>query len=192
VSSGSPGWEVVSARPADPCVRELWDREQIRAALSRYCRGIDRCDPELLLSAYHPDALDDHGVFRGTPTEFAAWAVAGLTSVEQSTTHQLTDVMVEVAGDVARSESRFLGAHVEDGLDGSVTVREFHGRYLDVLTCRDGHWRIAERRTIYDWTECRTAQRVHAATDPRFTHGARGTDDPVHSGWELFLGGGAS
>jgi hypothetical protein len=179
-------WGLASARPEDPVVRELWDREQVRATLARYCRGIDRCDADLLISAYHADAHDDHGVFRGSPAAFVEWAIAGLTSVPQSTTHQLTDVMVEVAGDVARAESRFLGAHVADDASGALVVHEFHGRYLDVLTWRSGEWRIADRRTLYDWTESRTGRRVHAADDPRFAHGARGSADPAYSGWEQF------
>jgi hypothetical protein len=32
----------------------------------RYSRAIDRLDRELLLSVYHEDAVDDHGVFVGT------------------------------------------------------------------------------------------------------------------------------
>ena len=29
----------------------------------RYCRGVDRLDAELMFSAYHEDATDDHGVY---------------------------------------------------------------------------------------------------------------------------------
>ena len=34
---------------------------EIREALARYARGIDRQDVELAKSAYHPDATDEHG-----------------------------------------------------------------------------------------------------------------------------------
>jgi hypothetical protein len=37
----------------------------------RCCRGVDRMDRELLLSAYHSDAVDDHGMFVGGPEAFA-------------------------------------------------------------------------------------------------------------------------
>ena len=47
-------------------IAELWDREQIRQCLHRYARGVDRFDRELILSAFHPDALDEHGKFVGT------------------------------------------------------------------------------------------------------------------------------
>ena len=39
---------------------ELADREAIRDCLYRYARGMDRCDEEMLRSAYWEDALDDH------------------------------------------------------------------------------------------------------------------------------------
>ena len=54
---------------------ELWDREAIRDCLHRYARGVDRFDRELILSAFHPDALDEHGKFVGTPDEFVDWAL---------------------------------------------------------------------------------------------------------------------
>ncbi|WP_344767056.1 nuclear transport factor 2 family protein [Aeromicrobium panaciterrae] len=168
-------------------MRTLWDRQQINDALLRYCRGIDRCDEELILSAYHPDARDDHGVFVGTAAEFSAWAVAGLLRVVQSTTHELSNVMIEVNGDTARAESLFVGSHVQD-TDEGITVNQFHGRYLDVLTFRNDRWAIEERRTVYDWTESRSTQRTHPADDPRFAHGSRSRTDPVYVGWERWSG----
>ena len=45
---------------------ELADREAIRDCLHRYCRGVDRCDEDMLRSAYWEDAHDDHVVFAGT------------------------------------------------------------------------------------------------------------------------------
>jgi hypothetical protein len=38
-------------------------RKQIHDALMRYCRGIDQMDRDLILSAYHPGARDNHGTF---------------------------------------------------------------------------------------------------------------------------------
>lgn len=46
-------------------VREQRDRSEIWQVLMNYCRGVDRLDRELLLSCYHPDATDDHGIFMG-------------------------------------------------------------------------------------------------------------------------------
>ena len=38
----------------------LLDREAIRDVYTRYARGLDRGDAELIASAYHPDATEDH------------------------------------------------------------------------------------------------------------------------------------
>ena len=43
--------------------------EAIRQAALRYCRGVDRLDAELMRSAYHDDATDDHGVFVGSAAD---------------------------------------------------------------------------------------------------------------------------
>jgi hypothetical protein len=58
----------------------------------RYSRGIDRLDRDMLLSAYHPDAIDDHGMFVGrrTNSQTGSWpSTAGRThgpSTTSSTT----------------------------------------------------------------------------------------------------------
>ena len=57
-------------------VRELKDRQEIYDCLMRYCRGIDRLDRDMLLSAYHPDAVDDHGVYVGGVEGFATHVFA--------------------------------------------------------------------------------------------------------------------
>ena len=41
-------------------LRSVLDRQEIHDALVRYCRGIDRCDERLVLSAFHADAMDNH------------------------------------------------------------------------------------------------------------------------------------
>jgi hypothetical protein len=46
-----------------PAVLALIDRQEILACELRYCSGVDRFDREMLLSAYHPGAMDDHGAF---------------------------------------------------------------------------------------------------------------------------------
>jgi hypothetical protein len=58
-----------------PTAETLLDREAIREVMARYCRGIDRLDVELIKSAYHPDAFDDHGPFKGLRDDFVEWIV---------------------------------------------------------------------------------------------------------------------
>ena len=59
----------------DPLVQYLADRMAIHDCLVRYARAVDRLDRELLLSVYHADAIEDHGVFVGSPEGFADWVI---------------------------------------------------------------------------------------------------------------------
>ena len=73
-------------------VAELQDRRAIEDCLMTYSRAIDRLDRDLLLSVYHEDAVDDHGLFVGSPAAFPDWAIAlaasanGPALLEQSRT----------------------------------------------------------------------------------------------------------
>ena len=68
--------------------REMKDRQEIYDCIMRYCRGIDRLDREVLLSAYHPDAIDDHGsTYVGGVEGFADALVA--TMVADFALHRL-------------------------------------------------------------------------------------------------------
>ena len=56
-------------------VQLLMDKWEIEKVLARYCRAIDRTDMELLKSVYHPDGIDNHGVFTGNAMEFAEFII---------------------------------------------------------------------------------------------------------------------
>ena len=67
----------------DEALRALADRLEIHDVLMRYCRGIDRGDPELLRTVFHDHALPwpgGYAVFIGscTSTAAASRAVRGL------------------------------------------------------------------------------------------------------------------
>src|SRR4051794_1228570 len=86
-------------------VEELWDREAIRQCIHRYARGVDRFDRELILSAFHPDALDEHGKFVGNPKEFVDWALQQHSGAHLSHQHCLLNHNCEIDGDVAHTET---------------------------------------------------------------------------------------
>jgi hypothetical protein len=128
-------------------VRELKDRQEIYECLTRYCRGIDRLDRNMLLSAYHADAVDDHGAFVG-PVE--AWAdfVFDLHSTHQHRTqHLLTNHRCTLHGDVAEAETYYLFRSLNKAPPLHTSAS---GRYLDRLERRDGKWRIAVRICLVD------------------------------------------
>lgn len=129
---------------------ELADREAIRECLYRYCRGIDRLDAEMLYDVYWPEAIDDHTSFVGTGHEFVDYALPVLGAMDQ-TMHKLGNILIEIHGDSANTESYFQAFH---RLRGEGKTRQdliVGGRYVDRLEKRDDCWRIADRVVILDW-----------------------------------------
>jgi len=129
-------------------VRMLTDRQEITERLLAYTRGLDRCDRELLLSAYHPDAIDDHGVFVGSPSEYADWSFAYYHEHQFSNSHTLTNIQIELDGDVADVESHWFSAAMSEP-DRTLSI--LGGRYIDRFERRDGRWGIAARKCVVDW-----------------------------------------
>jgi len=126
------------------------DKLEITELVMKLARGIDRCDAELIRSVFWPDATDDHGLFSGSANAFAEWVIPVLKGMER-TSHQICNVLVEVRGGRAFSESYFIAYHriVKDGDERDMVAA---GRYLDRHEKRAGEWRIAHRQAVYDWT----------------------------------------
>ena len=144
-------------------LRVLLDKQEIHEVLMRYCRGIDRCDAELLHSVYHPDATDDHGLFKGKAYDFIPWALNALAR-DEGTSHYIANELIELDGDVAYCESYFFGIHRRQEKDGGGAVDlVFSGRYADRFERRAGAWR---------W--CRGCREVEAPGAKRQTPEARG------------------
>ena len=57
-------------------LREMLDRQEIHDCIVHYCLGVDRLDAEMLASAYHPDAIDDQGIYVGRLRRFADYFLA--------------------------------------------------------------------------------------------------------------------
>jgi hypothetical protein len=128
-------------------VRELKDRQEIYDCIMRYSRGIDRLDKEMLLSAYHPGAIDDHGTYCGPVEGFADHVFELHYGMQHFTQHHITNHRCEIDGDVAHTESyyffRCLNREAPFYCHSS-------GRYLDRFEKRDGRWAIAERICVVE------------------------------------------
>ena len=129
-------------------VEELRDRQAIQDLLATYSRGVDRLDRELLLSVYHPDAIDDHGVFIGTPEEFVDWAIAMHTAAHLSHQHCVLNHTCDLDGEVAHTETYFMFVAMNRA---GVPMATTGGRYIDRMEKRNGRWAIAARVCIRDW-----------------------------------------
>jgi len=147
----------------------------------RYCRGIDRCDAQLLESVYHADAIDDHGTFVGPASEFIPWVIKGLTEEYLQTTHQVSNILIEVDGDSSRAESYVNSMHLCER-DGTQYEWIFCGRYVDRFERRNGEWRIAHRVTVFDWESLRPVPEEKWLPVGAFpTTGKRSREDAVYA-----------
>lgn len=160
----------------DVQLRSLVAESAIRQALARYCRGVDRGDRAMLLSAYHPDATDDHGNFVGGPDDFATYIIEKFDATPRIGQHHVTNVYIELAGTTADVESYFIAFNAQPA-DGGGEHDLVTGRYLDRFEERDGEWRIAQRKVVLDVGRDALAgspwQRLAA-----FATGARRSADP--------------
>ena len=73
------------------------DRMAIQDIMYRWCRSVDRLDFELMRSLFHPDAIDDHGAFKGGVEELVAWIGERHRTITFSA-HRLGNMLIEFAG----------------------------------------------------------------------------------------------
>jgi hypothetical protein len=144
----------------------------------RLARGLDRRDPEILRSVFHDDATDDHGTFVGSAKDFVPW-VMGVLGTMIRTNHCISNTLVEVDGDAARSESYFQAFH-HIQREGHVELLTAVGRYLDTFERRDGVWKIKHRCAVYDWNHVEPAADTWDRNQPGRRFGQRGPADPSY------------
>ena len=168
-------------------LNEIAAHLEIRQALARYCRGVDRADAALIRSAFHPDATDVHGQFSGTGWELAERLASAERGQPGAGAHHVTNVYLEFDDpDHARCESYVLAFHPhrDDGKDGSLAI--FAGRYIDRFERRNGDWKISDRRVVNDWSREHVAgdewARLSSTAGP-YPVGTRSDDEPAY---ELF------
>jgi hypothetical protein len=157
-------------------------KQQIRDALSRYCRAMDRRDELLAAALWHEGGTADYGaIFQGSGREFAAWVTETHLNFDRHS-HQVTNVLTEVSssGTEAVSEAYVtvvLWSPVSD--DGAVTQVTSRGRYLDRWAYRDGRWGVVARQLVDDFTTAQqltAAEVLSAASNSRRDH-----DDPSYA-----------
>jgi hypothetical protein len=159
--------------------------EDVRQVLYRYCRGIDRIDLDLVRSCYHPDAVDDHGAFKGDVEAFVAW-IGRLLPRYGVTTHQLFQTLVErhpSRDDVVRTETYGVAEHQTPGGPAELNLT-IAFRYLDTFEDRGDGWKIADRLCTTEWVRANDPAGIFPV-DERFLRGSRGDrTDPVYRSWD--------
>src|SRR6266536_1210586 len=100
----------------EAAVQEFLDKEAIRDVIIRLCRGSDRNLQELAESCYHPEAVDDHGIYNGPALEFFT-ATAESRARTLAVHHHLGQMNIEIDGDTAVCETSCIATMVIPGED---------------------------------------------------------------------------
>jgi hypothetical protein len=124
-------------------------REEIRELLTRYCRGVDRMDAELIASTYHPDAIDEHGITRFSGETVGAGIVALMRSARFSM-HHITNQAIQVHDDDHGGCETYYVVWQTISDEGGEQLLHVLGRYVDRVERRGGEWRIAHRLVIVE------------------------------------------
>lgn len=156
-------------------IEELSDREEIRQVIYRYFRGLDRLDLDLLYGAFWPDGEFVGGPNPGTSLDFipAMFGENGrVRAMFEMTNHYMMNMIIDWHGDTAITETYAVAYHrlapsrkaLETILGATKTAelgenlsRQYQLviglRYQDRLEKRDGIWKIARKKLIFDWSE---------------------------------------
>lgn len=134
----------------------------IRQCATRYVRGADRHDDELLASAFWPDAQINYGsLFTGNRDAFVAWVEMRHSTAWVAHTHNITNQTIVMDGADAADVESYCVWLLRRADDTGVLAC---GRYIERYERRGGEWRILIRELITDVAfkaEC-------FPTDPRF------------------------
>lgn len=160
-------------------LQRLLDVEAVKDLQLRYCRGFDRADYDLVRSCYHPDAIDDHGPYRGDVEGLIAWARERHRLVD-CTTHFTGNQLVEIEGEVAWAEHYARVYHRSRATPGQPSAAWILNlRYADRVERRLGEWRIAHRVLVCEYQETlpvAPGQQLGA----EWHRGRRDRDDPTY------------
>lgn len=137
-----------------PDSAQIADRLEIADVLYRYATALDTRDLELLREVFTPDVVYVMGV-RGELSGVDA-IVRKLDEVLgglEATQHLITNPVIEVDGDTARSTSYVRAQHYLTGNGTGGNTLDMGGSYRDELVRTAHGWRIERRVLEITWRE---------------------------------------
>jgi len=166
--------------PGPVSVEELLAREEIHDVLKRYVRAVDRADADLMISCYHDDGVDDHGMFRGPARDFADFVCGERSKRYQATHHFIAPPNIRVSGDSAFVDTYCIAHQISAPDEVGQRFDYMIGvRYLDRFERRAGRWLIAHRTAVFDWTYTVPIDEERARSfGPDWSIGSRDRLDP--------------
>jgi hypothetical protein len=161
-------------------LKRLLAEREIHQVLLRYCRGVDRCDRDLMASCFHEDARDDHGNWIAHGAERIADHIAGRVAPGFGRPmHFMGNVLVEVEDDMAFAESYILAFRAFDR-DGKTHNRCRAVRFVDRFEQRQDTWLISERVVVDEWNRVDEVVETQEGAD-LFRYGTQDKNDPVYA-----------
>lgn len=175
---------MMSGMDDDVALQNLVAKQAITEALFTYCRALDRMDKPAAYAVWHAGGTADYGsIFTGTGAEFIDW-VWQSHELMDSHSHQITNVLVEVDGEQAVSESYVTVALRFGTATGEPTDIVTRGRYLDRWSRVEGRWAIDQRAFVDDFNSAYAVGPMTGADSV----GARTRRDPSDLSYSLFSG----
>lgn len=155
-------------------LQQVADRQAITDVIYRYCRAVDRIDPELGYSIWNEDAVADYGaIYQGD----GRGVIDLICSQHQHLlyhSHQVSNILIELDGDTAGSEA-YVTANLRLQAGKQLKQISIWARYIDQWSRRNGRWGIDKRTVIVDFDEIRDATAMGQAsaghrdrTDPSY------------------------
>jgi hypothetical protein len=154
----------------------MTDRDAITDQLYRYCRAMDRIDHQLGYAVWHDDGTADYGpdIYQGTARGFIDH-VCHQHAQTLAHSHQLSNMLIEIDGDTAASESS-VTATLRILRDDRLMQIMVWSRYVDTWSKRHGRWAIDHRLAINDFDEIREVTPMRTTT-----RGSRDRNDPSYT-----------
>lgn len=159
----------------EQALQALIDKQAITEAIYSYCRAVDRLDVPLGESIWHDDAFADYGAsyYQG-PGKGVISVICRHHGGLLSHSHQVTNILIDLAGDRAGSEAYVTGT-MRLERDGKLLQIGVWARYLDSWEKRAGRWGIVRREVVFDHDEIREVTPM--GREPTFT---RDRGDPSY------------
>lgn len=154
----------------------MTDREAITDQIYRYCRAMDRMDHELGYSIWHADGTADYGadVFQGLGRDFIDHVNRQHAHLLHHS-HQMSNIVIELDGDRAGSES-YVTATLRLNRGDGLKQMTVWSRYVDTWSKRDGLWALNHRIAIRDFDEVRAVTAMY-----EHDWGQRDRSDPSYT-----------
>ena len=170
----------------------LADRMAIQDCMYRWFRSVDRLDIASMRTVFHPDAIDNHGIYNGGVDGLIDW-ISKRHEVIPFSMHAISNLLIEFAGkDIAlvetyvRTTQRYpaeakaaLGqlSGGKLGPEGAAMDLFTCSRYVDRFERRGGEWRIARRTVVADWKQIVPVSADSPVPLPGWEVGQRNQDD---------------